>query len=397
MTNQQSGPVPRSTGLEIFCIAIGGLALLGAIGSALAFVLMLHSRTPMDPFTTVFILGIIIASAALGSICIALSSLLKMVARRIDQSELEQTLLQQLRATLTSASTVPMVAPVASPSSLLTHVHADDKHPDLTRGQILELLQHLRDAAMMDDAQRQQCAARHWAKRKEALVHLIERHMLSGDWCMARSRLDDLQALLPADTDVQTLGERLAAEHAARLGEDVTVARAQLRRLLNITAWQEAEEIVTSLEHKYPQDAQVQNLAADLAHEREKLERENRERLLSELADATDQRQWRRAITAAEDFVQRYPKDNVTERLQFDLATLRDNATAHDRKEQETLFKDLLKRQHYAEAENVAKALIEKYPTSPAAAELTRMLPRVEELHRQETLKRQLAGAAATD
>jgi hypothetical protein len=276
MTNQQSGPVPRSTGLEIFCIAIGGLALLGAIGSALAFVLMLHSRTPMDPFTTVFILGIIIASAALGSICIALSSLLKMVARRIDQSELEQTLLQQLRATLTSASTVPMVAPVASPSSLLTHVHADDKHPDLTRGQILELLQHLRDAAMMDDAQRQQCAARHWAKRKEALVHLIERHMLSGDWCMARSRLDDLQALLPADTDVQTLGERLAAEHAARLGEDVTVARAQLRRLLNITAWQEAEEIVTSLEHKYPQDAQVQHLAADLAHEREKLERENR-------------------------------------------------------------------------------------------------------------------------
>jgi hypothetical protein len=261
----------------------------------------------------------------------------------------------------------------------------------------LELLLHLRDAAMMDEAQRQQCAARHWAKRKEALVQLIERHMLSGDWAMARTRLDDLQSLLPADVEVQTLGERLAAEHAARLGEDLTTARAQLRRLVSITAWQEAEEIVTSLQHKYPQEEQVRRLTADIAYEREKLERGNRERLLSELADATENRQWRRAITAAEDFIQRYPKDNVTERLQFDLPTLHDNATTHDRKEQESLFKDLLKRQNYEEAEYVARSLIEKYPHSSAALELTKMLPRVEELHRQEALKRQLAGAVASE
>ena len=356
---------------------------------------MLHSRTPMDPFTTAFFLGLITASAALGCICIALCQVLKMLERRIEQGEIQQALLQQLRAPLASAPSVPTILPSAPLSPAHSHGN-DDKHPDLTRGQILELLQHLRDAAMMDEAQRQQCAARHWAKRKEAMVQLIERHMLSGDWCMARSRLDDLQALLPADADVQTLRERLAAEHAARLGEDLSTARAQLRRLMSITAWQEAEEIVTSLQHKYPQDAQVQRLSADILHEREKLERENRERLLSELADATEHRQWRRAITAAEDFVQRYPKDNVTERLQFDLHTLRENATTHDRKEQECLFKDLLKRQHYEEAENVAKALIEKYPTSPSAVELTKMLPRVEELHRQETLKRQLAGAAAS-
>lgn len=111
------------------------------------------------------------------------------------------------------------------------------------------------------------------------------------------------------------------------------------------------------------------------------------------MGDATEKRQWRRAIESAEEFIQRFPEDTVTERLRFDLTMLGDNATAAERKEQEGLFKDLLRRQRYDEAQRVANALIEKYPGSPAAAELTKMLPRVEELIRQEKMKRQGVGA----
>ena len=54
-----------------------------------------------------------------------------------------------------------------------------------------------------------------------------------------------------------------------------------------------------------------------------------------------------------------------------------------ERKEQESLFKDLLKRQRYDEALAVAKGVITKYPNSSAAAELTKLLPKVEDLIRQ--------------
>jgi hypothetical protein len=371
----------RRATLELLCIAMGAVLLLAAV--AIVIVGIVGAVTGnFAPYLLLYDGLYSILFVILGIFCLVVARILKLLAHHIEQTDQQHALLEKLQAPPTSA---PQTQP---PAAVI---------PDLTRTQILELLQHLRDAAMMDDAQRQHCAARHWAKRKDSLMHLVDRHILSGDWSMARSRLDELCTLLPTDPDVQTLAERLASEHAARLCEDLTTARAHLRRLTSLTAWQEAEEIVTSLQHKYPHEEQVRRLTADLAHEREKLDRQHRDRLLAELADATEHHHWRRAITAAEEFIQRHPQDPVSERLQFDLATLHENAATHDRKEQESRFKDLLKHHHYEEAENVAKSLIQQYPTSPAAAELIKMLPRVEELHRQETLKRQLAATATGD
>jgi hypothetical protein len=67
---------------------------------------------------------------------------------------------------------------------------------------------------------------------------------------------------------------------------------------------------------------------------------------------------------------------------------LRDNAGVQERKEQEELFKDLLKRQRHEEALAVARSVIEKYPESPSAVELLKLVPKVEEMIREEKLKR---------
>ena len=60
---------------------------------------------------------------------------------------------------------------------------------------------------------------------------------------------------------------------------------------------------------------------------------------------------------------------------------------AQERKEQEARFKDLLKRQRYEEALSVARIVIQRYPQSPTATELNKLLPRVEEMARQEAAR----------
>ncbi len=83
------------------------------------------------------------------------------------------------------------------------------------------------------------------------------------------------------------------------------------------------------------------------------------------------------------------------EALRLDLPTLQENAAAHERKEQEELFKDLIKRQRYEEAISVARAVIQKYPNSPTATELNKLLPRVDEFRRQAANASQAAIAGA--
>jgi hypothetical protein len=89
-------------------------------------------------------------------------------------------------------------------------------------------------------------------------------------------------------------------------------------------------------------------------------------------------------VLAVDEFIRRYPLDPRAEALRMDLPTLQENAAAHERKEQEEHFKDLLKKQKYDEAVLVARAVIRKYPHSPTATELNKLLPRVEEMARQE-------------
>ncbi len=326
----------------------------------------------------------------LGSaVCLGSGGVLRLLMNRVEQGEAQGRLLERLCRTVAA----PSVPQPAASWSVASVPMLEEKPIDPSRTQMLEILQQIRDAAMMSDSQRAQCAVAHWNRRKETISKLVERHMLSGDWAMAKWRVEELRTLLPEDEDLRFLSGRVMSAHAVRMTEELTAARAQLKQLVSVQAWAEADEILACLQMKYPQETQVLQLAGDIAHDREKFERQHRERLLSQLGDATEKRQWRRAIESAEEFIQRFPEDTVTERLRFDLTMLGDNASAAERKEQEGLFKDLLRRQRYDEAQRVANALIEKYPGSPAAAELTKMLPRVEELIRQEKMKRQGVGA----
>ncbi len=276
--------------------------------------------------------------------------------------------------------------PVQIPSSTPAPVPAGSSD------ELIALLSQIRDLTMMTDEQRQQAAQRHWDEMHRHFEIVIENHLAAGEWALAQKQIDALCKSLPDDPLAQRMTDELTNRRATRAQQDVDAARPQIQHLMSLTAWPQAQAMMQTLQQRYPGEPLVEKLAYEVRHEREAFEKDNFSRLLTELRDATDRREWRRAYVAAQELIQRYPHDRKVEKLRSEqLTTIRENAEAQERKEEEALFKDLLQRQRYDDAAVVARRVIEKYPASSTAVELNKLLPKVEELIRQEKLKRQTA------
>lgn len=356
-----------------------------------------------------FILGTILLAAALWSIVGALY----LLAVQTQQNYNRNSQLDQLQQTLKNLSTqitnlaqaheTPATLP-ASPvlSAPAPHPTATERNlnqasglgmsPELTANpeqQMVEVLKQLRDLMMMSENQRSQFAHHHFGKRKDVLLKQIERAIATSHWQTAEEQIRELQRILPEDPIGSELAARVADEKMTRLHQDIEAARIQLRHLMSITAWTQAEELVAGLHQRYPTAVEVQELGAEVRQEKTAFEQDHLQRLILDLKEATDHRQWRHAVSLAEELIRRYPSEKQVERLRVDLPTLQENAESQDRKEQETQFKDLLHRQRYEEALAIAHQLIAKYPNSSAATELSKLTPKVQELIAQEKLKHQ--------
>jgi len=114
--------------------------------------------------------------------------------------------------------------------------------------------------------------------------------------------------------------------------------------------------------------------------EHEAFTREQISGLFQDLRSATDRKDWPRAVLLAQELISRYPDDPEISKLSADLPTLRENADAQERREEETLFKELLLSQRYDEALQVAQRVMNRFPGSPTAVELEKLVPKVRDL-----------------
>jgi hypothetical protein len=380
MSENQPKTNPAAQILRGILLVAGVILLVGACGVA-----FFNYNIDQSPRGAIISLATVLAGLFLSVFLMAASSIVGMLAATLTRlnaapaddvrpalERLEQSL-RLLNNMQSRTEQTPSPAVEQVPGTLSTRAQ--------------HTLEQLRDFALMNDEQKQRYAARHWAHRKTTHLEAIERDVLVGNWVTAFARLDELQIVIPGDPQVAEMRERVESEQVSRLDEDVRVARGRLHQLIGAGLWQQAEELAAAVQVKYPAKDEADRLVEDVRRERESWERETMERLFRDIAAASERRQWRQALLALEEFIRRYPLDPRAEALKLDLPRMQENAAAQERKEQEEHFKDLLKRQRYEEALYVARALIARYPQSPTGIELSRMLPKVEELARQEAAK----------
>lgn len=380
-----------SVGVDVLRFLLNVLGLLVLLGGGLAGVLA--ALAPVDGSRLPSVLtgvAMLVGAAAVAVLLFSLSAVLRLLTRQVQAAQLTHGSIENLQAAvlLVEKAVREQPAPTAPAAPIITSVSAAPAVDEAARSEMLDLLKQLRDTSLMSESQRAAAAAAHWAKRKDFITRLIDRDMTMANWASAFAHLSELQAVAPGDSDVTALEAKLKHAQAQRLSDDLAAARTQLRHLMSITAWAQAEEVARGVLAKYPHESEAQALAHDVQRERHAFEKEHLDRMLLDLADATEHRNWRRALQIAEEATARYAGEPRVEKLRRDLPTIKQNAESAERKEQEELFRDLLKRQRYDEAANVAKGVINKYPASATAVELNKLLPKVEELIKQEKLKK---------
>ena len=263
--------------------------------------------------------------------------------------------------------------------------------------QLVDLLVQLREVALMNDQQRQAMSDTYWKKKKARLAETISHHIQRREWRRAGDRIDEMLAVDSSDPVAREFLQRVSDEKQAEVEQVVRDAKNQLGEWISIGEWDKVRELLHRLSEHYADEPAVAALVDQVRKEEHAARIDELHSLFAALKEATEHRQWQRAWICARQLIQRYPDEKLVEQIRANLPTLEQNARIQECKEDEAMFQDLLHRQRYEEALEVANRMVEKFPDSPAAVELThRMIPKVRELARQDRLKRQQAAGKVT-
>ncbi|HTV48605.1 MAG TPA: hypothetical protein VMG59_09200 [Phycisphaerae bacterium] len=257
---------------------------------------------------------------------------------------------------------------------------------------MIELLASMRDLLLMTDVQRQHYAARVWEKKKALLIEEFHDLIRREQWATAAAAVERFRESLPGDPVADQLGSELSHRHAQRMQEDIAAYRKEIEPLMSINLWDRVKELMARLEAKYPSQVQVAELSDRINKEYQIWRNDEFQRLLVEYKEAGDHRQWRRAYNIALQFSERFSDNKLVDRIRLDIPTLQRNADIQDCQELVHQFKDLSQRHRYEEAFGVAERVISTFPDSSAAADLQKMLPKLQELIEQENARRRTSA-----
>ena len=283
------------------------------------------------------------------------------------------------------------------PSTAAVSASSPEQIDSAAGRQMVELLAQLREVTLMNEQQRQAVADTYWKRKKARLADTIKQHIQRREWRRAAERIDEMLAVDSQDPIAREFLQRVSDEKQAEVEQVVRDAKNQLGEWISIGQWDKVSELLHHLAGHYADEPTVAALVAQIRKEEHAARIDELQRLFATLKEATEHRQWQRAWLCARQLIERYPDERLVEQIRANLPTLEQNARIQECKEDEAMFQDLLHRQRYEEALEVANRMVEKFPDSSAAAELTnRMIPKVRELARQDRLKRQQTAGKVT-
>lgn len=245
--------------------------------------------------------------------------------------------------------------------------------------ELVVLLREVRDISLLNEEQR---SLRLQAQGK-AVLSMLQREvpvlLREHNWIEARNRVEEARERFPTFSEWDALEQQIEQMRTQVEARDIEGAERQINDLSSLGAWDRVAEVMNELLERHPDAPRVHDLAQRLRAQRNKAEAEQRARLMAQAQEASNDREWKAALTAATSLIQRYPKSPEAQALRMQLPTLQENAEIQTRQQMETQIRDLIKEHRFDEALSIAHELLDQYPGSPQAGVLRDQLPRLEE------------------
>ena len=268
----------------------------------------------------------------------------------------------------------PVAPPPAPPSHITASLAPGALDP------LLKSIAEIRELALLTDDERKARLAHMEQERKRMLVRQVIEHIERQRWADGAATLDTIDREHPNDAETKRL--RSQFEVARRNAESTTVARArdQIENYINTGVWDEAHQAARLLVNNFPGNVEAQRLLGRVQREREIHVETSVSRMVEEIRHDIDRRLWRRALQHAQRLVDRFPEHAKTARINEQLPTLQQNAEIEERQELEVRIQELIRGHKFQDAIDLSEELLTRFPQSPQAEAIEKLLPRIREL-----------------
>ncbi|MGD0461324.1 MAG: hypothetical protein ABSB74_02430 [Tepidisphaeraceae bacterium] len=246
--------------------------------------------------------------------------------------------------------------------------------------QVLALLQEIRDLALLSDAQRQQRLQESLQHRRNYLVAEVERLSQLKEWSAAENAMAAVAIEFPDDPILKELRTRVAAGRKDVERDSFSSLRGRVEDLMAVWAWDQAYTEAARFVANFPDHSEGRELLARVMREREAYVENTANLLYEEIRSDIERRSYRRAMTNAVKLLECAPGHRRSAAIRPQLKTIRENAEIEERQEQERRIQEMIRAKQIPEAIDLAEDLLRRFPNSPQADSLQKLLPKMREL-----------------
>jgi outer membrane protein assembly factor BamD (BamD/ComL family) len=246
--------------------------------------------------------------------------------------------------------------------------------------QIMTLLQELRELTLLSDTQRQERLADSQHQRRDHLAAEAQRLLDLKEWFAAENAIVALESDYPDSPNLENLKSRLASGRLDAEQSAIGQLRERVEDLMAVWAWDQAYAETARFVEKYPDHKEGAELLQRVMTERENYIESTANRLYEEIRTDVDRRSYRRAMANAVKLLECAPGHRKSVAIRGQLKTIRENAEIEERQEQERRIQELIRNKQFFEAIDLAEDLLQRFPNSPQAETLQRLLPKMREL-----------------
>jgi outer membrane protein assembly factor BamD (BamD/ComL family) len=245
---------------------------------------------------------------------------------------------------------------------------------------IEHLLREIRELSLLGDVDRRDRLVHHLEQRKRVMSRQITDLTNAHEFAKAEAVLLDLESQFP--NDAHAIGCRRDLEAARGENESTMVLQGceKVQHLIAIGAWDQALMTVKLLVENFPQNTEATELLMRVAHERDLFLDTSAQAEYDQVRRQIDQRQWRQALTGAQQIIARYPMHGRAQQMRQQFRTIQENADIEERHEVEARIQEMIRTGQFRDAIDLAEEILRRFPGSPQAQAVEEMLPRLQDL-----------------
>jgi len=350
--------------LETFLLGLSGVWVLAGVGTGSAVICIRYALSQDAPLQ---VWGIAAGSLLLGlTIGMAFWALAVLVRR-------------QYHSTLLQRQQIVALEQVSGQLSGLKTQFQSPADSTADTDLMLRVLSELGDInanLLLTESQREIKRKQSQMRQGLVLARAVEEALAVDQIEEAENAMRRLLAEIPDYPEAASLQERLDQRRHAVTERRIEEMTLRVRDLMAAGNFDQALSTARSLAERFPKGPGG-SLVEMVQREKAAYEVEQRRTLYSQIHQYADARQWRSALAAARIYLERNPNASEAALVRGQLPTLTDNAQIEEVRQMRDEFRDLIGRQRFMEAFEVARDLVDRFPNSAAAAELRGQMDRL--------------------